>query len=40
MSILSPDVDIAVFILPGQKKNAPLYNDIKSYCHNEKGIPC
>ena len=38
MDFLDNSVDIVVCILDGQKKNAPLYSDIKKFCH-EKGVP-
>lgn len=28
-----------ILILPGQKKAAPLYNDLKRFLIQEKGIP-
>ena len=32
-------MDLAICLLQGQKNSAPLYAEIKRYCHSQKGVP-
>ena len=39
MNVLDETVQMAVLLLQGPKKNAPLYSDLKRLLLQEKGVP-